>query len=164
MRTKLAIVSVLFIGFFLGCRPEEEFPLEPVLAVESIDRISSNTIKVTFSFTDGDGNVGLNDNDTLAPNNCPSCQYYYNLFLDYQDRSEGGTFEDQTPAVPYHYRVPFVRPTGQDPKQKGTIEYEIFDFALPGNDPVQVRFNATLVDRDFQSSNTVVVGPIDVAQ
>src|SRR5690606_39957014 len=64
---KLSCVFLLSIILFSSCRKEEKFPIEPVLTSISIDQYEKNSFHIITGYTDGDGDLGLSDADTLAP-------------------------------------------------------------------------------------------------
>jgi hypothetical protein len=71
------LTSIAAFGMFLlgasGCLQPPDFPLEPVVTFESLSRDSmiqgsllEDSITVTLSFTDGDGDIALLENDTFS--------------------------------------------------------------------------------------------------
>jgi hypothetical protein len=54
------IVIALFAVAIGGCTPDPVFPVEPMLTFkEFIQRPGSDSLDVVFSFTDGDGDIGV---------------------------------------------------------------------------------------------------------
>ncbi|HBP46008.1 MAG TPA: hypothetical protein DD635_08890 [Flavobacteriales bacterium] len=146
------IGAVLLLG---GCLPEPSFPDEPAIEFQSFDLSASGGRELVIGFTDGDGNVGLAQADTLEPF-CPTCEYHQNLKCEYQEWRDTAWVEiglnPDAGQIPFYYRVPPVAPTGQNPAQSGTISIEMNSWFL--NSPYDsMRFRITLYDRDLNASN-----------
>ena len=74
---------------------------------------------MTLGFTDGDGNVGLTQADTLPPF-CSTCEHHFNLVAEYQEWN-GEAWDTPDLLIPYAYRVPVATPTGSSPALDGTL-------------------------------------------
>ena len=68
MGTKVSGAVLLMAVLMSACLKTEEFPKEPHIDFKSYTR-STDYDKLTISFTDGDGDIGLDQGDTLAPYN-----------------------------------------------------------------------------------------------
>jgi len=108
---------------------EEEYPIEPVLTFQELKTFNGDSARLILGFTDGDGDFGLNDNDTMAPNFCGTCPYHQNLILDYYELQDGEWTEVEA-ALPFNVRVPYLQPTGQKKSQKGKIDVLMLDYYL----------------------------------
>lgn len=148
------------LGCGTGCLPDPNYPDEPTLAFEQLDPRSDGTAKLILRFTDGDGNVGLTQADTLPPF-CATCEHHFNLVGEYQEW-DGGEWVVPTLLVPYAYRVPVATPTGSSPALDGTIEVELTSWYLFGTEADSVRFAWTLWDRDLNPSNEAVTTAVAV--
>ncbi len=141
-----------------GCLKTEAFPKEPHIVFKSYVS-SPDSSELTISFTDGDGDIGLDQGDTLAPYN-PGSQWYHNFFVDYY-RMENGAWVLQQFALPLYYRIPVITPTGQNKALQGDITVEISPLVLPP--PAMgdtVRFGVRIADRALHESNTVFSDPV----
>ena len=75
---KIALLSVVS----LACAKNKAFPDEPFVRLEEYEIVGPNIdpdlpnehVRLTFYFTDGDGNIGLDDNQT-APPHCATCDH-----------------------------------------------------------------------------------------
>jgi hypothetical protein len=135
-----------------ACLKTEEFPKEPHLSFKSYDG-SVSPARLTVSFTDGDGDVGLDQGDTLAPFN-PGSPWYYNFFVDYY-KLQNGTWVQQQFTLPLYYRIPVITPTGQNKALEGDIAVDIAQQVLPQVPGDTVRFGVHIADRALHESNTV---------
>ncbi|HAT48185.1 MAG TPA: hypothetical protein DCS71_04575, partial [Flavobacteriales bacterium] len=59
------IIAGTAILSLVACLPERQYADEPTLAFESFEPRNDGTATMTLRFTDGDGNVGLTQADTL---------------------------------------------------------------------------------------------------
>lgn len=135
-----------------ACLKTEEFPKEPRLVFKSYEG-SISPAKLTVSFTDGDGDIGLNQSDTLAPYN-PGGAWYYNFFVDYY-KKVNGAWVKQVFTLPLYYRIPVITPTGQNKALQGDIAVDIAQQVLPQVPGDTVRFGIHIADRALHESNTV---------
>jgi len=165
MTSKISLLTfAICLLIFSGCKKANEYPVEPLINFKSLTTDKNSNGKdiagrITFSFTDGDGDIGLADNDTFPPYN-PSGQYYYNLVLKYFSKPNGVWI----PNTAYHLngRLPVITPEGTNKAIRGDIEYFIYGLdQLPQcavNLPV--RFELYIYDRALHRSNTITTEEI----
>ena len=95
-------------------------------------------------FTDGDGDIGLFESDTIAP-------YDYNLFVNYFEMHQDSlTLIDVDP--PYHIRMPNLTPTGQNKSLKVDLKY---DANVTYRNSDSIKFELKLFDRTLNESEWV---------
>lgn len=163
MKRALILFGISFI--LSGCLERENFPDEPRLLAGRLDVAGSGATMV-LSFTDGDGNFGLEDGDTTGLFN--PCIRRWNLYAEYYEKQNGqwilvsidpcdGPFPDSD--VAFYYRVPWARPSGQDQTQEGELLVDMPIWNLP-SDFDTVLFKVKIVDRDMNESNLLEVGPL----
>ena len=82
---KCYLVGLLLLALaVLSCQKPVEYPIEPKIAYEGFsylfnpDSTFSGEGVISFSYTDGDGDLGLDDTDTLSPFGFNDA-YYYNM-------------------------------------------------------------------------------------
>lgn len=152
----LALAAVLFSS----CLKTEKFPDIPAITFKSFE-FFGDSASLTISFTDGDGDIGLDASDTGAPYDTSSI-YYHNLFLRQSEKISGEwrivQFRDSI-----FYRIPRITPTGQNKTLEGEIAVAIDPFPLfiSGNSDT-IRFSVELVDRALNHSNKVLSDEIIV--
>ena len=138
------------------CLPEPNLPDNPLIEFQSFELNADGSRELVIAFTDGDGDVGLAQNDTLAPNFCADCEYHYNLKCEYQELQNGTLVQiDLDPAagqIPFYYRVPPATPTGDNPALDGTIAIAMNSWSLASAYD-SLRFRITLFDRSLNESN-----------
>ncbi len=146
---KIALLGALA----LGCEKSKQFPNEPFVQLKKYDLVAANIdpnalnehLNLGFYFTDGDGNIGLEDTDTQPPF-CDTCDHYYNLHVNVYSKING-VFELN---YPYNARIKNLTPNGQNQSLEGIMDYKI-DIANRTSDTIMVDFY--LEDRDLNKSN-----------
>jgi len=163
------ITALMTLLLLVSCEEiVPEYPDEPVVDYQgfglyiSVDQLGNKTLvgRLTFDFTDGDGNIGLSPLPDNTDPNLPDT-VKYNFFLQLYDlqgyeyvkvpESEGGILK---------YRIPRLdkQPTS------GTMDLDI-SYPLIVHDTVFYTFY--IFDRDYNRSNTdttevVVLSGIDL--
>ncbi len=155
---KLLSIGVLVIflsGAFTSCQKSKEYPIEPEILMSNRQEYH-NPARIIISFTDGDGDIGFHESDTLPPfnfvddgNGNSENKFYYNLILYYFEKNDG-VWEEIETLVPYAYRIPYITPTGQNKALNGEIEVDV---VLSGARPDSIRFDIELIDRALHESN-----------
>lgn len=168
------IVFSLSLLVVTACQKPVEYPVEPHIAFEGFtylfdaDSTFSGEGIVSFSYTDGDGDLGLDDGDTLPPFGRNDA-HYYNMVVDYL-KSVNGEFV-KTPllswnaqtqsydTVTFNARFRRLRDS-EDPKAiSGTMEYKL-TVQNPFSPNDTVKFEIRILDRALHESNTIQTDPI----
>ena len=146
---QIGILSTLI--FLVNCDKDKVFSDTPAITM-SDNQVYNNPVKIIIDFTDGDGDIGLDEGDTLPPyefNEDPFNMYYFNLLLYYYEKNDSIWEEVELP-VPYFYRIPVITPRGQNKALNGVIDVDV---SLPFNRPDSIRFEIILVDQALRESN-----------
>ncbi|MEY3397519.1 MAG: hypothetical protein RL220_113 [Bacteroidota bacterium] len=146
-------IFIVTLASLSSCLKKEEYPPEPVITFNRLETYQGDSARLILDFTDGDGNFGLSDADTLAPNFCGDCPYHMNLHIDYFEL-QNGQWVEVIPALPFDVRVPFLEPTGQDKSQKGKINVLMLDYYLTSSYDT-CKFAVQAFDRALNASNVV---------
>jgi len=163
-RMKVFIGS-LWLILLTGCIEHEVVPIVPAIKGIRFSE-SGNDAKMFVDFTDGDGNFGLEQSDTIGI--FSRCINAYNLFAEYYELQEGqwvhvkiDPCDDPVPDpdVPFYFKIPWAKPTGQDQTQQGVIEISLTSWKIESEFDT-VKFIVSIMDRDLQMSNSMEVGPI----
>ena len=157
MIKKVALFLILVASMlFSSCLEREKYPIEPnitelVSFVAMKDGLTGAPKgRLTFRFTDGDGDVGLAPGDTMSPFNRGS-EYYYNFFVEYYERQNGELVLLDPPA-PLHSRIP--RLSNNVPESiEVELSIDIDINPISPYDTIQLKFY--LVDRALHKSNVI---------
>ena len=174
------------IGLFLmalaicSCQKPIEYPIEPKIEYEGFtylinaDSTFSGEGIVSFSYTDGDGDLGLDDSDTLPPFGFNDA-HYYNMVVDYM-KCVNGQFVKMpllSPHVPtnpadtlvlydtvtFNARFKRLRNSEEPKAISGTIEYKL-TVQNPFSPNDTVKFEIRILDRALHESNVIQTDPI----
>ena len=161
---------LLAVAFLLcSCQETIEYPIEPQITYQGFtyllddDSVPSGQGILSIGYTDGDGDLGLDDTDNEYPFG-PKDPYYYNLIIDYL-KWDGAQFVE-TPLVFWNqqdqcydtisFSARFKRLTdSEEPKAiSGTIDYTI-DYLNPLSPHDSIKFRVCIVDRALHISNSI---------
>lgn len=176
IRKESALVLLAFL-ILTACKKKIEYPIEPHINYEGIgyvmdaDSTLTGEVVLSIGYTDGDGDLGLDDADTLYPFG-PNDPHYFNLIIDYL-KWNGSTFVD-TPLLSWNqqtqsydtvsFNARFKRLVFNDEEAaiSGTIDYKIMVYnPLSPNDTV--KFKVHIMDRTLHESNTIETAAISFA-
>jgi hypothetical protein len=146
----------------LSCQQEEIYSVIPAITYKGFVKHKSifardSALKLTLTYTDGDGDLGLTQDDTLPPFD-KSSFYYYNMYVYYYEYIDGQfqqvTLNDfSTDTIRFKYRFPNLTPTTDNKAIRGEIEYTITDlFPRKSN---TIKFRIYIYDRKLQKSNEI---------
>lgn len=156
--SKILLILVFSISAFLfSCREKVKYPVIPFIEYADFTKIpTTNNIDdkgiLKFSFTDGDGDIGLAPADTLFPFD-PGSQWYYNLFIIYYEKQNGIYVAVDLPMT-NNSRIPVITPEGENKSIKGDIEVELF-INNPTSSYDTICFDVQIADRALNLSNTI---------
>jgi hypothetical protein len=162
-RSSTAKVGPLVLGLALvwsACLKKEEFPPEPAITFKSLEQFGDSA-SLTITFTDGDGDIGLDEGDTGGSFG-PGGANYHNLLLGF-DALTNGVWAEVPLQLPLNYRIPRITPSGQNKALSGEIAVALKPWPIiPGSEGDTVRFDIRLVDRALNSSNEASTGSVVV--
>ncbi len=145
----VTLAGSFLLLFAISCQPIRLFDEVPAIVFESIEpriaRENIDTVLLVFSFTDGDGDLGLEEGDTT------------NDITVIDKRTGAPAIGDVT----FPYRMPYVTPPGQSKQISGTVELKMQNlFRRPGLVTDTVRYEIQIRDRANRFSNTITTPPI----
>jgi hypothetical protein len=166
IRKYIAILFLMVMGwmFITSCNKGDEYPDEPLIEFMSFSKVYNSTTGIydrgvlKLSFTDGDGNIGLTDSDTIYP-------YDYNLYITYFEVQNGDTVKvplvywdnvlQRYDTLSHNARIPMLTPAGQEKAIKGEIEdiLDIYNFQSSFD---TLLFEIYVVDRSLNKSNVII--------
>ncbi|MBO6026616.1 MAG: hypothetical protein J6P73_05145 [Bacteroidales bacterium] len=158
---KTFFIALFAVLVMVACQKKVEYPIEPQITYKGlafvIDADSTLTGEVVLSigYTDGDGDLGLDDSDTIYPFGIND-PHYYNLIIDYL-RWDGTQFVADT----INFNARFKRLVFYDEVKaiSGVIKNTTMLLnPFAPNDTVKLR--AHIIDRALHESNTIETEPI----
>lgn len=167
----LFFTGVLILG---SCQSEDDLPDEP--KINSIQFMKSDT-SLVLEFTDGDGNFGLRQGDTLPPfqpyedeEETIRNRFHNNYWLDIYVKREGEfvLFEPVNSENAFDFRIPEITPQGQNKqlrvKVTNDLSLELKDLIESSSNDIflgdTVKFSVELVDRDLNVSGPAETGEV----
>lgn len=155
--TNIRIFCLFLLTALLGsCIKEEQYPIEPAIEYAGFgtyrDVNGKDSLGVlAISYTDGDGDLGLYETDTVEP-------YKYNYFMRFQ-QLVNGQLVDVKPAdttTSFNARIPNLTPTGRNKNIRGIISMNIeLYFARQALKSDTISFQVYIKDRALHQSNVV---------
>ena len=152
---QIILLSVIIL--FFSCLKKEEYSIVPVIKFKSLIKIDNATGiddkgLLTLTFTDGDGDIGLNPDDTTGIYSKDSL-YNCNFFIKYFEKQKG-KFKEIVLPLKNNSRIPFISVTGKNKNIKGEIEIELYiNNYTSAYDTIL--FEAYIVDRALHKSNII---------
>ncbi len=163
MKIKNIHIFLLFflIGILTACPEPQKYSdipqiqFEQIQLKDSVDLLGGNNkvYRLKFGIIDGDGNIGLKEEDT-AGIYAPDSLYSNNLFTTLYKIVNGDTVKVDS-SKQRNFRVPYVEPQGQNKTLIADIFTDIiFSYNGDGNLPYDsVYFDFYIVDRKLNKSN-----------
>lgn len=177
----LLLLVALFLITFLSCRKPKVYPDNPIITFKDFVILKNSqgldeSGKLTISFTDGDGDIGLRAGDTIAPYDTCSI-YQFNFFIKIFEKRNGvfrqfvfkknfnpcvfqdlyqvcnpvfSTLLDST----YNATLKDITPEGKSKALNGDLELDI-PFLIPCVTSDTIKFQIQIVDRALRWSNMV---------
>ena len=143
------------------CKKADEYPIEPVITFKSLTTIKDANGYDTdgileIEFTDGDGDIGLNPSDTLAPYTGEYSNNVHAVFYQFVNGTwtPWSQFDDRS-------RIPVITPEGSQKAIRGVIRKDHIGFplSLTGR---RIRFDVYIYDRALHRSNVITTSEIIV--
>ncbi|MBN4062395.1 hypothetical protein JYU20_04280 [Bacteroidales bacterium AH-315-I05] len=141
----------------------------PTIAFVDFEQYTDSSLaKLIIYFQDCDGDIGLEDSDTLDPYNIEG-KYYNNMLVDYFEL-HNGVWEKNPVKIPiedttyFYYRLPVITPSGQNKALEGEIEVKLEPYYNPFPPAADtIKYEVTLVDRALNESNKITT-PVILVQ
>ena len=160
MRTKLVFIFsfIATISILSSCFKNEEYANEPIISNPEL-AFSGDSLKLTFDFTDGDGDIGLDPDELDSPYDADS-YYYYNLYVDYFEKDDADGWvrglDFLGDSISFKYRLKPIIVKGKARGIKGTTEVYINEFYNKlSSESDTIKYQITLIDKALNVSNTI---------
>ena len=165
----ISLISLILCGL-VSCKKVEHYSVIPHIGFKSMEKIANSTTiddkgMLTLTFTDGDGDIGLADGDTLAPYK-RGTEYYYDFFATFIEKQKGVYKDIELPVIQgqqltNNARLPLVSTTGSNKNIKGDIAIEMYiNNYVSSYDTIA--FRIYIVDRALHKSNVITTPDIIV--
>lgn len=148
------------VYLFAACSDDgNKFPDEPRLEYLRFQKSLTpdgrdSSVFFSFRYTDGDGDIGLSESDTLPPFQFGSANFY-NFLVQYFEWDNGVARPRIDPltqdTLSFHLRLPVLTPSGTNKQIEGELKVEIP--ARPsGFAPDSILIRCRLSDRALRNS------------
>ncbi len=160
----LRILILLFlIPVMHACFKAVDYPVEPVISAPEFNIMGDSAV-LSFQFTDGDGDIGLNDDEEQPPYDTSS-YYYYNIYMDYYEKDDVNGWQRGLDlagdSISFKYRIERINVKGKQRGMKGRIDVTLYTFQNPfSSQSDTIRFKVKLIDRALNESNVIETGEI----
>lgn len=145
--------SIFILGIY-ACQSEVEYPPEPNISFLDFTSFDGDSAHFTFSFTDGDGDLGLSETDT-------SGDFRFNVFFTYSELSNNEwTVFDLGEGT--NYRIPQLHAGPDEKALSGETTITLNPYYNPGlifpalSDTF--KWSVYITDRNLNKSNTIESG------
>ena len=161
---KLIYFGIIICVLLCSCKRPEQYSDIPEIKLISFEKYQDDKVAdgalLVFYFQDGEGDIGLFDNEKDPP-------YDFNFFCDYYEKQHGvfvKTDSVETPdgMKPFNLNARIPRLT-KLPEESINGEISLimtpyYDKSSPYNDTIQIQFH--IVDRKLNKSNVEIAGMI----
>ena len=155
IKHKIFLLILLVALSLSACKKPEKYSVIPAIEFVSLeayeDAYSGTDVCLTFKFQDGDGDIGLDEDDTRPPYDTSSI-YYYNCFITYFEKQNGEFVKVELPST-LNMRIPRLSDEAEE-----SISGELY-LNLFANNPFSpydtIRYELFIVDRALHHSNTI---------
>ena len=125
-----------------------------------VDGFKGDSLNLTFNFTDGDGDIGLNDHDTITPYDTSSF-FQYNLYIHYFEKDDQNGWVNgmnlSGDTVIFTYRIEPIITKGKTKGIKGKMDVNLTHlyYNTLSNQSDTIKYSIQLIDRALNKSNIV---------
>ena len=123
----------------------------PTIEFSKFEQFEDKTAKLIVTFKDCNGDIGLNQADSIEP-------FQYNFFMEYFEK-QNGAWVNIKPIIPYYYRIPILY-DGSNESVEGDIEISLASYYNPYSDYDTIKFQIYITDRALNESNIVETSEI----
>ncbi len=172
--TKILILLLIAVSITNSCQKFETFPDVPAITYTNFEVLLNPQTGITergvlvFSYTDGNGDIGLDKGDTVPPFD-KNGDYYYNLIIKYFEKQKGTFVEVPLlswnadslyfDTLTFNSRFPVLTPQSGNQAIKGVFQDTLFIYN-PISTFDTIKFKAYIIDRAFNKSNEIETGEI----
>ena len=165
----ILFVLIIVLAGMGACKKVKKYPDIPRIEYLGFQKIYNPDLELydrgvlSFTYEDGDGDIGLNSSDTMPPFDASS-KYHYNLIITYFEMQNGQLTEvpilwfnpetEEFDTLTLSARIPNLTPSGINKSINGEIYDTLFIYNFNSNFDT-IKFDAYIVDRALNESNTI---------
>jgi hypothetical protein len=170
LNTKITLILIgLGLLLLTTCSKFVDYPIEPHIDYNNFLLLLNQQTGITekgvlfISYTDGDGDIGLDPGDTLPPFNFGG-EYYYNMIIDYYEKQNGewklvplvysNNETGQKDTITFNARIPNLTPSNGNQSINGIISDTMYIYN-PLSKYDTIKFSVYIIDRALHKSNKV---------
>lgn len=164
MSIRLASAILFILIYCAGCKTEiGPFSTTPNLIYQGVQLLQGpdgkdSIIQIKLNFTDGDGDIGLGQYDTMPPYNFGS-PYFYNSYVTLKHQVDGKMEYLIDPVnndtVNFNSRIPIITPSGDNKNIDGEITLTVSANFPVTEKPDSIQLSIYIYDRALHKSNTI---------
>ena len=160
MKSKVQLIFPFLVILITmnSCFKSQEYPLYPIIS-DAEFFIFGDSAQLSFSFTDGDGDIGLYDSETESPYDTSS-RYHYNLYIDYYEKDDvlgwqrGLDFDGD--SIVFKYRLEPIIVKGKSRGIKGTMDVSMETYYNPiSTQSDTIKYSIVLIDKALNESEMI---------
>jgi hypothetical protein len=144
------IYFVLCFGIsftLISCLKKQTASPIPVISFKDF-QANKDTANLYINFIDGDGDIGLTQSDTVAPNN-------YNCYISYIEKQRGVWVKRDLPSE-FNYRIPNVNTSSKKKNIQGEIKIALKPFYYDIFSSYDtIKYEIYIVDKALNKSNVI---------
>jgi hypothetical protein len=161
---KYLALNIIFVLILISsCKKNpDSYPIEPSIEYKEFLAANKYEAVLTLNFTDGDGDIGLKNSDTVGLYD-KSSPYYYNLYIKTYYKSSNGNFKDtliydvitnKIDTGLIRQRIQFVEKTTKDDFLKGQFIINLNGYRQSLAHKI-IKYKIYFYDRALHKSNVI---------
>jgi len=151
---KIICFGIIICALLCSCKKPVKYSDIPEIKLISFEKYqdeqTSDGALLVFYFQDGEGDIGLNENDMYPPFDTNS-MYYYNFFCDYYEK-QNGKFEKIELPMTLNARIPRLTKLPEE-SINGEIYLKMPFYYDPASAFDTIKLAFFIVDRKLNHSN-----------
>ncbi len=160
---KYVLFNIIIVLLISSCKKNpDSYPIEPSIEYKEFLATNKYEAVLTLNFTDGDGDIGLKNSDTVGLFD-KSSPYYYNLYIKTYYKSSNGNFKDtliydvitnKIDTGLIRQRIQFVEKTTKDDFLKGQFIINLNGYRQSLAHKI-IKYKIYFYDRALHKSNVI---------
>jgi len=147
VKSFIVLVGFTSITMFSSCLKKQTASPVPQITFKDF-KANKDTANLFINFVDGDGDIGLTQNDTVAPNN-------YNCFITYIEKQKGVWVKRDLP-FDFNYRIPVINTSSKKKTIQGEIKIAIKPYYYdPFSKYDTIKYEIYIIDKALNKSNVI---------